>query len=527
MLLLRGAALGLCLVATAASAPALLEIEILGPGASKADPVYGTTVQLGFKCSGGGGSVAALSLPAGGLAAAGCGSFVRVDRTDGVSDTAPFVRIADEAFSFTWAPVSFSPAQPLPARPSGFYTLLRFAAVNPLLDLLQKFPTYYRPKNGPTTFYFGGAVDNRPVPIVASGWSAEYNGTRLTANSTSVTIYYDVSYEDSVFGMAIEDLSPGTARLTLQPENSSAHLSRYDTCRFDRFVLGFNLSASPPQFQSSGVYRQESAPGSIVVSFQQPGIYYYGATPSYQGRVGGSSAGGVYDGRPSVHPTALVLAGPDGGTNNQTIPVDFAGAVHHLKPLLTPRQFCLFERNMTVFSGSQLRIPLCRPDPKMEIPHQPAFTSVVAPSWLTLRGRNNQTCRTCSGPAYVSWLNDTVELGGGRTRYTFHSPIARWSIYNNFVPLFVTFDESHATSGGAGGATAADAVELSVLIHADVGDAATVPLSSWQTLSALCVTTPQLPLPKHLVTSITWSDEDLFLDEATQPEDGPHSFVAM
>ena len=113
MLLLRGAALGLCLVATAASAPALLEIEILGPGASKADPVYGTTVQLGFKCSGAG---------AGGLAAAGCGSFVRVDRTDGVSDTAPFVRIADEAFSFTWAPVSFSLAglDPLVSTPAAF-----------------------------------------------------------------------------------------------------------------------------------------------------------------------------------------------------------------------------------------------------------------------------------------------------------------------------------------------------------------------------------------------------------------------
>ena len=390
--------------------------------------------------------------------------------------------------------------------------------------LLQKFPTYYQPKNGPTKFYFGGAVDNRPVPIVASGWSAEYNGTRLTANSTSVTIHYDVSYEDSVFGMAIEDLSPGTARLTLQPENSSAHVSRFDTSRFDRFVLGFNLSASPPQFQTSGVYRQESASGSIVVSFQQPGVYFYGATPSFHGRVGGSSAGGVYDGRPSVHPTALVLAGPDGGTNNQTVPADFAGAVHHLKPLPTPHQFCIFEHNLTVFSGSQLRIPLCRPDPKMEIPHQPAFTSVVAPSWLMLRGRNNQTCRTCSsGPNLVSWLNNTAQLAGGRTRYTFHSPIGRWSIYNNFVPLFVTFDESHANGGG----TAADAVELSVLIHADVSDAATVPLSSWQTLSALCVTTPQLPLPARLVTSITWSDEDFFLDEVDQPIDGPRSFLAM
>ena len=98
-----------------------------------------------------------------------------------------------------------------------------------------------------------------------------------------------------------------------------------------------------------------------------------------------------------------------------------------------------------------------------------------------------------------------------------------WSIYNNFVPLFVTFDESHAIRG----ATAADTVELSVLIHANLSDAATVPLSSWQTLSALCVVTPQLPLPKRLVTSITWSDEEFFLDEADQPEDGPRSFVGM
>ena len=105
MLLLRGV-LWLYLVAPAAAEPAL-EIEILGPGTSKADPVYGTTVQLRFKCSSGGGRGSAA---AGGPAATGCGSFVRVDRTDGVSDTAPFVRIADEAFSFTWAPVSTSPA---------------------------------------------------------------------------------------------------------------------------------------------------------------------------------------------------------------------------------------------------------------------------------------------------------------------------------------------------------------------------------------------------------------------------------
>ena len=63
MLLLHGALVWQCLVA-AAAAELALEIEILGPGASKADPVYGTTVQLRFKCSSGTG---------GGPAAAGCG----------------------------------------------------------------------------------------------------------------------------------------------------------------------------------------------------------------------------------------------------------------------------------------------------------------------------------------------------------------------------------------------------------------------------------------------------------------------
>ena len=69
--------------------------------------------------------------------------------------------------------------------------------------------------------------------------------------------------------------------------------------------------------------------------------------------------------------------------------------------------------------------------------------------------------------------------------------------------------------------------QLSVLIHDDADDARTVPLSSWQTLRALCIATPSISLPKRLVTSITWSDEDIFLDKPTDARDGPKSFLAM
>ena len=84
----------------------------------------------------------------------------------------------------------------------------------------------------------------------------------------------------------------------------------------------------------------------------------------WHGRAGRCTAGGEYDGRPSTHPAALVVAGPDGNTGNQTIPAGFAGTVHRLPALPTPHRFCIVDPNVTLFAGAQLNIPLCRPDPK-------------------------------------------------------------------------------------------------------------------------------------------------------------------
>lgn len=211
-------------------------------------------------------------------------------------------------------------------------------------------------------------------------------------------------------------------------------------CRFDRFVqvdgidnvgdsdlaTGGSLSGQPPLFTTAYFAHQESESGTIRLAFQQPGIYYYGATPSYQGRAGRCTAGGEYDGRPSPHPTAIVVAGPHGEVN-ASLPSGFAGPVHHTLPLASPHQFCIINNNITLFSGCKAYVPLCRPDAKQEIPPQPRFASVIVPSWLEVHPESNDTS------AYTAILNNSVDISGRRRRYTFQS--TRWSTYNDFVPL--------------------------------------------------------------------------------------------
>jgi hypothetical protein len=243
----------------------------------------------------------------------------------------------------------------------------------------------HRPRWGPlTSFTFGSSADNKPISFVAAGWSSEYNGSRLTANSTVATVYYDVGYRSTRFALAVEDTGPGSVRLAIRPVKASfpagfppgpprQQQQSFDAVRFDRFVLSSggdsdssDDSSSPPQFSSSYFYHQESADGSLRLTFQQPGIYYYGALPSWQGCDGGSTAAGPDKTRhprgneKCTQPTALVVRGADGQTGNQSIPAGFAGDVHELTPLALPHQFCIIERNLTVFSGSQLRLPLCQ-----------------------------------------------------------------------------------------------------------------------------------------------------------------------
>jgi hypothetical protein len=257
-----------------------ISLSIVGPGTSPAEPALGTTVLLNVSCADDDGS--ALVCPP--------DMWVRIDRLDGVADSTPYVRLVDEGYTFTWAPT---------------------------------FPHYFKPAWGPHTFPFGGSAGGAPIGIVGAGVSARYNATVLTPNSSAVTIHYSKAFENSESSMVVEDLGPGSVRLALH--NTAA--PRFSTVRFDRYFPS-NTTVSPPQFAVDFFFNQHSGTGSIVRTFQEPGVYYYGVTPTYEGRAGGSSAGGVFGScggqkfseptsagcQPTTHPTALVVKGPDGET---------------------------------------------------------------------------------------------------------------------------------------------------------------------------------------------------------------------
>ena len=89
-------------------------------------------------------------------------------------------------------------------------------------------------------------------------------------------------------------------------------------------------------------------------------------------------------------------------------------------------------------------------------------------------------------------------------------PLGLWARYNDFAPLYVSFDPSHADTA---------VVVLHVMIHSDPAAVAT-PLAKWQTVNIRTVATPQMPLPKRLVTSLTWTDRSLFLDDGSSSSGG-------
>eukprot|EP01046_Picozoa_sp_COSAG06_P006138 COSAG06_NODE_285_length_18323_cov_93.673672_19_plen_498_part_00 len=480
--------LAACCTATSAST---LSLAVVGPGGSATSPTRGTTVQLQLQCLGG-------------TSPGPCPPWVRVDRTDGVSDTTPFVRPVDEGYTFTWAPT---------------------------------FPYYFKPEWSTNhSFSFGGSATGEPVGIVASGWTDRYNGTQLTANTSALLIHYSTSFEDSNSTLLVENAGPGSARLTLR---NNADVEAFDTVRFDRYFSNLTSTESPPEFIVDFFFNQHSGTGSLLLTFQEPGVYYYGVTPTYKGRAGGASAGGVFGSctpvknaapvagsacQPTTHPTALVVKGPDGETGNQTVVPGFAGVVHHMEPLRTRHQFCIFETNLTVFNGAQLRLPLCRPG-KAEQPPQPGFISIIAPSWMTVRPQTNETCARCRNIARTGVaLNSSKALHGGMTRYTFAAlgnaqrpedpekansdryvdgyMTAHWSTYNNYAPFYISWGPDQASNDEQRGKMG----ELKVLIHYTPSEGATVAEEKWQQLTVRCVETPALKhLPKRLVTSVTWA----------------------
>lgn len=51
------------------------------------------------------------------------------------------------------------------------------------------------------------------ITVTASGWSARYNGTRLTANSTNATVFFSFAYRSSISLLEVESPIAGTAAL--------------------------------------------------------------------------------------------------------------------------------------------------------------------------------------------------------------------------------------------------------------------------------------------------------------------------
>ena len=371
------------------------------------------------------------------------------------------------------------------------------------------YPTFFQPCWGPTPFYFGGAEPSKPVKVVASGWSAEHNGSRLTPNSSNVSIHGSPLFVEQRFRLDVDDLGPGSVRLTVRPENQTARGGAAPSMtgvRFERMFVSSKPGVSPPMFKQNFGYYQASESGSIVLTFQEPGVYIYMGKVVYEGREGVSTAGAA-NGQPQPRPTALVVHGVDGELNNATwsvLPAGFAGLVHNVTALRTRRQLCIVISNVTVFHGGMMAIPLCTPDPAGGARHQPSFLSVVVPSYLVVHPENRQTVTMGRLESYLGLnvtLNSSTPLSGGLVRYTFHATGGRWGDDQVSASLYFTFPD------GRVGIT----TDIMLMIHADLRDAEDVPLTRWQKMAAHLVRMPNVALPHRLVTSLTWAMGPAFL----------------
>jgi hypothetical protein len=446
-------------------------LSVVGAGASAGAPAFGASVELSTRQQVGSSS----SSP-----------WVRLDRPDGVAQTGTgpdgdgsgrgWMTVADESVSFKGAVV---------------------------------FPVWIRPEWGVFNLFFGGAANNRSVDIVASGWSSNGpNATRLTSNSTALTIHYSLACRQVESVMTMESLGPGTVRLSTTSTNDVS-------CPLTQVAyFGYTpLVSDPSRFSYLYMERVEADRNfSYTLKYARPGIFFYGAAPSSRGRMMALTAGGQYNTELATHPTALVVATAD-GLVNETLPAGFKGEVFHVAPL-PPGQvysgFCLTQTNLTLFSGVGINFPMCKPTPLVEIQKQMEFISIVLPPWLHVFPVSNRS----SASYYVPTVNRTATLPDGSVLTTFQSRNRRWSVYNTQVHLSFAFAPQHA------GKTA----NAKLLLHGELSqaDSGTSPLFS--TARLRCVKTPQVPLPKKLVTSVTWASAQM-LFEGKSPDGESYSFL--
>ena len=366
------------------------------------------------------------------------------------------------------------------------------------------------------------------LTVVASGWSARYNGTRLTANSTNQSVYFSFSYWDSLSQLEVRDAGPGSVHLKAKAGagvNSSAadRAAWADTCQFRQYKLDSSRKYAPKlNFVADPGFHQTAARCSINVSFSKPcAVSYFGVTGARNGisqQV--ASAGGDWD-HACEHPTAIVTPCLNGTL--PSLPAGFGGPVHRTQPLRTAHQFAIISPELTVFAGSQIKLPIAK-DISTAIPKAPRFATILAPAFLAVRPKDNTTTPTYAAATLNA--SKPVAAGSGpakgngeaRLQQTFFS--TRWGTYNDAVRMYLMFSSEHV------GKT----IAAHVLLHdsLDELDAVTKDPALWQTVQLELVSTPDLrPVlgvgKTSLITSLTWSSAALFFTGSVDGTD--YSFL--
>jgi hypothetical protein len=366
-------------------------------------------------------------------------------------------------------------------------------------------------------------LDVGSVALVASGWDARWNRTQVSPNSPEVVIHYNwTGFRAQTFRVDVEILPNNPNALTLRGVGVSSSLPTATHWTFWNFfpaavsggLAAEGSSGAPPTFSAGRNFALQAygANGSVTVAFPAPGIYYWGVTTASRGIGGASSAGGkdsLFTQAGATTPVAILALGSDGRTGNDTLPAGFAGQTFHLPaPVVGEYQFCFTTTNVTIFAGAKFYLPLC-PNPGAATFTQIHYASVRAPRWLTvvLQGMhsNSSTAAELRGA--------TSGDGGDDDMITTTAPLSMsiaQHAQGGSVPLDVAF-ESETWAGHS--------LSLQLAMHRTAAPPAT-DSAQWQTLTATAVPTPHVPLPKSMVTSITWSSPNQLLFTGTGSGDG-------
>eukprot|EP01047_Picozoa_sp_COSAG01_P053644 COSAG01_NODE_5773_length_4042_cov_3.081410_1_plen_600_part_00 len=406
---------------------------------------------------------------------------------------------------------------------------------------LEYFPRWAPAAEGTFNFQWLTGTNSSSISVKASGWSARYNGTKLTGNSTCETVFFSFDYRSTTTLLEVEDTGPGAVRLSGKPGlglNATEGGHWVDTCDFKTYAVGEPVKGALNFKPTFRLHQTAGSKCAISLAFEDGGIYYYAIQGGRTGLSQSTSSACINWGQKCDHPLALVVHFFNGSI--PALPHGFLGPVHHVSPLKTPHQFCIeggivsTSANKTAFAGSQLKIPMCQIIGQ-SIPPRPQFASFLAPAWLTILPKHNDT-----DPSYTfATLNSSRRIPAGagpaagngepRLQQTFDGSEGaphgggRWEVYNDYVRVYLIFSPEHA------GKT----VELFVLLHNDAGELAAVEAdpSKWQVLSIELVALPDLrPLlgwhgneATTLMTALTWTDAGLFFNGTTT--DGSFSYL--